>query len=63
MPASARLSCACSSEKVSIGREKAVSECLEVDSLRSPQAVLGLGLQGVHVKKLRFSLVNQNDNH
>jgi hypothetical protein len=28
-----------------------------------PQAVLGLGLQGVHIKKLRFSQVTQNDNH
>jgi hypothetical protein len=45
------------------GREKAVSEFLEVDSLWSPQAVLGLGLQGVHVKKLRFSQVTRNDNH
>jgi hypothetical protein len=62
MPASARLSYACSSE-VSIGREMAVSEFLEVDSLWSPQAVLGLGLQGVHIKKLRFSQVTQNDNH
>jgi hypothetical protein len=46
MPASARLSCACSSEEVSIGREMAVSEFLEVDSLWSAAGCAWFGPAG-----------------
>ena len=48
--------------EVLIGERRAVSGCFGVNGLYLLQAVLVLGEQGVHVKKLPFSLMNQTGN-